>query len=259
VPTADLALIRLLEELGANATGPVSADTTELLGGWRLRAAPGAPFRRANSVLPLDSDVTPLERRIDAVERFYAGLGLPARYQMSAAAAPAELDDVLEQLGYRYDAPVGVFVAGTVVVVERTREGATAVSSDITDEWIDEYAAAHGDDEVARHRLTAYGRLLRQIDPPVAAVTARVDGALVGIGLGVRERGWVGVYTMGTRPDARRRGAARGVLHALAMWAQSVEADRMYLQVEEDNAPARGLYESAGFTPLYRYWYRLQP
>jgi N-acetylglutamate synthase len=49
------------------------------------------------------------------------------------------------------------------------------------------------------------------------------------------------------------------VLHALAMWAQSVEADRMYLQVEEDNAPARGLYEAAGFTPLYRYWYRLQP
>ena len=151
-------------------------------------------------MLPLDSDDTPLERRIDAVERFYAGLGLPARYQMSPAAAPAELDEVLEQRGYRYDAPVGVFVAGTAVVVERTREGATAVSSDITDEWIDEYAVAHGDDDVARRRLTAYGRLLRQIDPPVAAVTARVDGALVGIGLGCTGcSGWVGVCTRWAR------------------------------------------------------------
>jgi GNAT superfamily N-acetyltransferase len=256
---ADLELIRLLEELGGNATSPVSTETTQLLEGWTLRAAPGAPFRRANSVLPLDSDDTPLEARLEAVERFYAGLGLPARYQLSPAARPPELDAVLERRGYRYDAPVGVFVADTGTVVARTDEGATTISSEIDDQWLDKYAAAHGDDEVAHRRLLAYGRLLRDIHPSVAAVVARADEHLVGIGLGVRERGWVGVYAMGTRSEARRRGAARAVLHALAEWAQTGNADRMYLQVEESNTPARALYEAAGFTPLYRYWYRVQP
>jgi GNAT superfamily N-acetyltransferase len=256
---ADLALIRLLEELGGNATRPVSSDTTRVLEGWTLRAAPGAPFRRANSVLPLGSDDTPLEPRVEAVEQFYAELDLPARFQLSPAARPAELDAVLEHRGYRYDAPVGVFVADTGTVVARTDKGATTISSKIDDEWRDEYAAAHGDDEVARRRLTAYGRLLRDIRPSVTAVVARAGEQLVGIGLGVRERGWVGVYAMGTHPEARRRGAARAVLHTLAEWAQAGDAHRMYLQVEESNTPARTLYESAGFTPLYRYWYRVQP
>ena len=256
--SADLELIRLLEELGGNATGPVSTETTQMLEGWRLRAAPGAPFRRANSVLPLYSHHTPLGRRLEAVERFYAGLGLPARYQLSPAAQPPELDGVLEQRGYRYDAPVGVFVADTGIVSERTAGGTMNVSSEIEEEWHDEYAAAHGDDDVTRSRLLAYGRLLRHLRPAVAAVVARTGEELVGIGLGVRERGWVGVYAMGTRPEARRRGAARAVLHALAAWAQAGDADRMYLQVEESNTPARGLYEAAGFTPLYRYWYRVE-
>ena len=153
---------------------------------------------------------------------------------------------------------MGVFVAETAAVCDCTGAGTTTISSEIDDRWLDEYAAAHGDDDVSRSRLTAYGRLLRQVDLPVAAVTARVDGTLVGIGLGVRERGWVGVYGMGTRPEVRRRGAARAVLHALAEWAHAGGAGQMYLQVEEDNAPARSLYESARFTSLYRYWYRVQ-
>lgn len=253
--TADLPLIRLLEELGANALG---TEITEVAGGWRLRAAPNAPFRRANSVLPLDSDDTPVGPRIERVERFYADLGLPARYQLSRAAAPSDLDAVLEERGYRYDAPVVVLTADTAAVSERTEPGDTDISSEIDEQWIDEYAHAHSDDAVARSRLMFYGRLLRALPESVAAVVARRQKEVVGIGLGVRERGWVGVYAMGTRPEARRQGAARAVLHGLAQWAEASHADRMYLQVEEDNAPARALYAGAGFSPVYKYWYRVE-
>jgi GNAT superfamily N-acetyltransferase len=61
---------------------------------------------------------------------------------------------------------------------------------------------------------------------------------------------------MGTRRDARRRGAATSILHALARWGHGRDAARMYLQVEAMNDGARQLYTRAGFEMAYRYHYR---
>jgi GNAT superfamily N-acetyltransferase len=83
-----------------------------------------------------------------------------------------------------------------------------------------------------------------------------VDETPSAIGLGVLERGWAGVYAMGTRREVRRRGAATAVVHALACWAQRHSASRMYLQVEAANDGARQLYTRAGFETAYRYHYR---
>jgi predicted GNAT family acetyltransferase len=61
---------------------------------------------------------------------------------------------------------------------------------------------------------------------------------------------------MGTRPEARRRGAATAVLHGLARWAAAQGCPHLYLQVETDNDAARTLYARAGFTDAYGYHYR---
>ena len=63
---------------------------------------------------------------------------------------------------------------------------------------------------------------------------------------------------MATLPGARRRGLGRALLAALAAWGVARGATRAYLMVEEGNAPARSLYEQAGFEPLYGYHYRVQ-
>ena len=76
------------------------------------------------------------------------------------------------------------------------------------------------------------------------------------LGFAVADRGWTGIFGMGTRPEARRQGAATAVLHTLAQWAVDEGAPRLYLQVEEDNTAARTLYERAGFVDTYRYHYR---
>ena len=52
---------------------------------------------------------------------------------------------------------------------------------------------------------------------------------------------------------------ARTVVHALTRWATRHGAQRIYLQVESDNAPARALYASAGFTRSHGYHYRVAP
>lgn len=56
--------------------------------------------------------------------------------------------------------------------------------------------------------------------------------------------------------ESRRRGAGRTILHALARWALERGAGSMYLQVEESNSPALGLYAGAGLATLYAYHYR---
>ncbi len=87
-------------------------------------------------------------------------------------------------------------------------------------------------------------------------MVAPADGPAVAIGFAVLDRGWTGIFGMGTRPEARRRGAATAVLHTLTQWAVDRDAPRLYLQVEESNTGARALYTRAGFVDTYRYHYR---
>jgi len=60
----------------------------------------------------------------------------------------------------------------------------------------------------------------------------------------------------GVLPAARRRGAARAVLAALAADAREEGVEGLYLQVERSNAAAIALYASASFRELYGYHYR---
>lgn len=75
------------------------------------------------------------------------------------------------------------------------------------------------------------------------------DGALLG---------WAGVQvvadtaqilTIGTVPQARRRGVGRLLVDALLMIARDERVVDVFLEVREDNAEARRLYERVGFAP----------
>lgn len=55
------------------------------------------------------------------------------------------------------------------------------------------------------------------------------------------------ILTIAVRPAARRRGAGRALLAAAMAAAAEVGARRMVLEVAATNAPARALYEGAGF------------
>ena len=256
VTRVGLETVRFLDELAANAT---AASTVQLLDGWLLRAAPEYPFRRSNSTLPHGGDGLGLETRIAMVEDFYLHRGLPVRFQMSPAALPDGLDDVLETHGYEIEEPTLVLTADTERVVERTKRDdarEVTVGEGIDEYWVAEYASAYGDDEVGRDRLRAYAHLLQRLAPAVGTAVLPVDETPAAIGLGVLERGWTGVYAMGTRREVRRRGAGTAVLHALARWAERRGATRMYLQVEAANDGARQLYSRAGFETAYRYHYR---
>ncbi len=56
------------------------------------------------------------------------------------------------------------------------------------------------------------------------------------------------VLTLATHPAHRRQGLARAALTVFLAQASDRGATRAFLDVAEDNAPARALYAAAGFT-----------
>ena len=57
------------------------------------------------------------------------------------------------------------------------------------------------------------------------------------------------LVAMWTRPDARRRGAARRIIDAVAAWCRQTGLSELRTGVVDGNAAAATLYERAGFVP----------
>ena len=60
------------------------------------------------------------------------------------------------------------------------------------------------------------------------------------------------ILTLATHPAARRQGHARALVARFLTAAQRAGAERVFLEVAEDNAPARALYAGCGFSAAGR-------
>ena len=60
------------------------------------------------------------------------------------------------------------------------------------------------------------------------------------------------ILTLAVRPEARRRGLARRLVEAAAARAAGLGAERLFLEVADDNAAARALYARCGFVETGR-------
>ena len=241
-----------VEEVAANAW---PASVVQVVDGWRLRATPGIEARRSNSVLTLGgSGVIATEDRVAIAEEFYERRDLPVRLSISPATVPADLDDTLAARGFEVEAPVDLMVAELADVDAASTRDASHVrlSAEPEDVWLDTMlrVMARGD----RHLLKS--AVLDRIAPPVRYAWVDDGDGAVAVGMGVVERGWLGVFAMATVPEHRRRGHARAVIGALATFGLDHGATRAYLQTDGDNVASHGLYGSVGFATAYGYHYR---
>jgi len=222
------------------------APEVEELDGWRLRFAHGVTGR-ANSVWPNGDGTLPLDDKLERVEAWYRERGAPTLFQVTDAARPGGLDSALAARGYEVRvAPVSVQVAELDDVLSRT-QGQAVIDARLDDDWLRLWAGSRGFDrhDVARTMLET-GEV----------AFARIEGVAAGRGVVVGD--WLGITSMITAPDARRRGHARAILHALARWGAERGCTRSLLQVDSSNEPAITLYARAGYVAQHEYHYRLR-
>lgn len=252
VPGRAPGAVRDLQERAARA---LPAELVEHADGWWLRHDSGSSWWVA-SVLPHGPEGAggpELARRVARAEEFYARHGGAARFQITPAACPAVLDDLLARRGYRRANPVSL-QAAAIAGVSRPDAGGrlrVRVEDRPGDAWFGVWHAVHG----GGAGPAGWGLLDRVAGP--SAYARVLDGdETVAVGRAVADTGWAGVFAMATLPAARGRGAGGRVLGALAGWAEEQGAAHLYLQVECDNPAALRLYARAGFREVCTYHYR---
>ena len=261
VVPASAAEILALEEIAALGW---RAPASHWLGRWLLRAA-GGWTGRANSVLPLGPPGLPLDEALAQVTAWYAAHGLPARIALPLPVREP-LGRALLSRGWVAYNPSQVLTGTVATVLAATAPSgsesgaAPGRASDLgldvildtapSSEWL---AAYHY--RGAALPPTAV-EVLTGADRPVFA-SVRDGGAVVAVARAVVDAGWAGLTAVEVAPTHRRRGLALVMMRALAGWARAAGAERIWLQVADDNAAAHALYRRLGFGLHHRHRYLL--
>lgn len=236
--------IRLLEERGFNAW---PALQTLAIGGWLLRLSGGHTIR-ANSINALVPSIPFQEIRL-AAEALFARHDLPATFRLSPLASEED-DAALHEAGYLLMNPSLVMTA----TIESSRSPeAVRIAEAPGPDWLHGFAQAAALDETHQ---PLHNAMIAAIALPTVFAAVQKNGKPVAFGLGVHERGMIGVFDVVVAQDHRKRGHGRSITQALLAWGHRTGAREAYLQVGEHNRAARGLYADLGFNEAYRYHYR---
>jgi ribosomal protein S18 acetylase RimI-like enzyme len=243
-----------ITEIETVASRAWPAQHGEEYGGWLLRAS-GGVTRRANSVLPLhEPAVENLEAALEYVQRFYQNHKLPVRFQMTEASYPNELDSFLESKGLVIDMPTKMLTSPLNRITLEEPEVGIVVFGSPWDDWIAAYEKLTGFNRI---RIAVRSDIINRIPSKKACAAAIMDQKVIGIGLGVQDGDWLGLFALVTHEKYRCQHVATSITHSLVGWGLSQGASQGYLQVEEENIPAQKLYYGLGFEDAYSYWYRV--
>ena len=182
-------------------------------------------------------------------EVFYAAHGQPTIFRLSPLAGD-DADPLLAAAGYEKLDPSTVMIAPMDAA---QAQPAVTLALASTPAWLNGIAAAQG---VAPSHRAIHDAIVKSIALPTAFATVHVGETAAGFGLGVAERGAVGLFDIVIRQEFCGRGLGRTVTRALMDWGREGGASGAYLQVFDANRAALTLYESLGFRAAYPYHYR---
>ncbi|AZO43753.1 GNAT family N-acetyltransferase [Mesorhizobium sp. M7D.F.Ca.US.005.01.1.1] len=230
---------------------PAAAET--VVDGWLLRRS-GGRIRRTNSANPLRGKRGAPDAVIDAAESFYIGHGQTPLFRVPDIAG--ELEAVLDYRGYQPEGGTIHLHAGIGDLAE-VRDEQVTVSKVPDEDWL-----------AARFHMGAFDdaerRIFREMTGLIlgdrAFVSCERDSEIAALAYGVIRNGLLVVESVETDGRFRQQGLGRKTVGGLIDWARRAGASGACLQVVADNAPARALYASLGFSrELYRYHYRRKP
>lgn len=240
----DLPLVLECERRIVNAW---PAPATLLIGDWVVRFASGYSGR-ANSASPLRAGAELDEATLALIEELYRSDGLPPCIRLTPLVGDATRAAVSAR-GYRVrDASFGML--GRLDGVAAEIEPDIQLEARASQEWIAGVAARQ---EGAKANSVHLAAIVERVRLPAAFATLVVAGEPVAYGMAVAERGMAEIGSVVVDHAHRGQGHGRRIIAGLMGWAKAMAAQNVYLQVDQTNAIALGLYDSLGFRRLYAY------
>lgn len=225
--------------------------------GWVFRASSGVT-QRANSLWPREPGDDPhaLLAALREARLWYRSRRQPVIFQVFEDPRYAPLNALLDAERFTRQSESLVLVRDGGVDIPAADAG-LEIAAEPSRDWLRLWWTVDGrGDETA----LAVARGILERCPSLYALVRDDDGVPAAVGrLAVPppgSGGWGGLYCMATRPDARRRGYGRQVLHGLLEEGTRRGVDGYWLLVTEGNSGARKLYAQAGFRESGRYLYR---
>lgn len=243
--------IEAIERATLAAVAPQDVDE---MPGWLLPFDAGT-VGRAHSAVPLRHDVSIHAADIATIVSRYRARGLRPSLRVAGLPALAHLDAALIEQGLKPTQPTLTCVARVADLLDATRSIAPAeVLPSPSPAWSQVYLGEGFDAVDGASRVHALSRAsgslyAHSVDPHSN------PAQVVATGVGSYGHGWLGIHGMRTLPTHRRQGHASRILRALALQAEVRGLKSAYLQVEDGNQSALRLYESLGFTMVWRYIY----
>ena len=245
-----LAMVRRMEAVGFRAWPAASVHYD---GSWAIRLTASHPSRRLNSVNPLDpADNRDIADRIARIEPRFRAYGRPIVFRLTPL-APPPLQAHLNAMGWlRVDE---TRVMGAQLAQMDLDSGYELLPVRDVGRFVDASLKLRGDDHVSKAGLT---ELLESVRPPCAMFVIEDDDGPAASALCVHDNEMAGLFEIMVRQGLRNRGFGRSIVRAALRWATAQGAQMGWLQVEDSNRSAIGLYERLGFEEIYRYVYRVQ-
>ncbi|SHJ64315.1 Ribosomal protein S18 acetylase RimI [Geosporobacter subterraneus DSM 17957] len=245
-------MIQKIEELSMNA---LPALSTVFVDGWILRFANGYS-KRANSVNPIYPCSVNLESNVAICERLFQENNLDTVFKLTEQEEIYKLDELLSQRGYSYEAKTNIMVKNILGFKIQESEKANAfVYRELREDWFEAFITMN---RINVQNAQTLRRMLQNIIPDTYYGYVMENGSITAVGLGVSERGYVGMYDICVEEDRRRQGLGTKIMNNLIDAALEDGCTYSYLQVVDANEPAKALYEKLGYEKLYSYWYRVK-
>ena len=216
--------------------------------GWLLPYDP-LPVGRARSAVPLaHMPLSPAE--LLPIEAYYQQRDRPTVFRLPESLISPEIGNALQAMGYAGTQAVLVQVAELAGLLRLAPPDAATLSATPSAAWASVYTAEGFDPVDGANRVQLLSRSRHVVYAHVSE-----NGQALAAGTGSISQGWLSIHGMRTAPGAQGRGLASRILAGLAAHAAAKGVHRVFLQVEDDNAVAQGLYRKAGFATAWRYHY----
>jgi N-acetylglutamate synthase len=247
----DRELIRDLEERLVIVWPSVE---TLMMEGWVVRIANGYTSR-ANSASAVVSGAGMSPDLLDAIERIYAGAGLPSAVRVTPVCDPA-VEDLLLSRGYH------VKDRSRIMLLDLAKHRVCAPDPRIQIErkpsrrWIDGVCAHQAPEKRNADHLR---QIVSRIRVPAGFATLSVDDADVGFAMCAVDLGYAEIGSVIVAAEQRGRGLGRATTDALLAFGMSEGAHHAFLQVDETNTVAINLYSRQGFIDVGGYLNMIRP